>query len=147
MASVCVAQGATLRVEDGIEAGNEHVGRYVGKECLVDPPKHLARRGGGTLGREPQHAAGGGHNQCCRHPLACCVPHHKPQSTFREEVEVVEVSSYLPSWLVVWRDLPTLQSGHLLGQRSLLDAPRHPKLLLDALALDPLLLQTLSPQF
>ena len=91
MASVGVAQGATLRVEDGIEAGNEHVGRYVGKECLVDPPKHLARRGGGTLGREPQHAAGGGHNQGCRHPLPVASP-TKPQSTFREEVEVVGVS-------------------------------------------------------
>ena len=36
-------------------------------------------------------------------------PHHESHSTLREEVEVVEVSSHLPSWLVVGGDLPTLQ--------------------------------------
>ena len=73
-------------------------------------------------------------------PPCLLRPHHKPHSALRKMVEVVEVSSYFPSWLVVWRDLPTLQSGHLLRERSLLDAPRHPKLLLDALALSYLLL-------
>src|SRR5215208_4906186 len=34
-----------------------------------------------------------------------------------------------PYWLVVWRDLPTLQYGHLLGKRGVLDASCHFKLL------------------
>jgi hypothetical protein len=59
-------------------------------------------------------------------------------------VEIVEVSSHLPGWLVVGRDLPALQSGHLLRQGGLLDASGHPELLLYALALylcEALLLQ------
>jgi transposase len=42
--------------------------------------------------------------------------------------------------LVVGGDLPSLQLGHLLGERCLLDFPRFSKLLLDALALAYLLL-------
>ena len=37
----------------------------------------------------------------CWHALARCVPYHQPQPTLREEVEVVEVSSYLSGGLVV----------------------------------------------
>ena len=53
-------------------------------------------------------------------------------------MEVVEVSSYLSSWPVEWRDLPALYLRHRFGERGLLDALRHPKLLLDAVALDVL---------
>jgi hypothetical protein len=55
-------------------------------------------------------------------------------------VEIVEVSSYRPGWLVVGRELPALRFGHLLGQGGLLDAPRYPEFLLYALALAYLLL-------
>src|SRR5829696_9314724 len=48
-------------------------------------------------------------------------------------MEVVEVAPNLPSWLVAWRDYPTLQFGHLLGQCGFLDASGHPKLLRDTL--------------
>src|SRR5215208_732893 len=65
----------------------------------------------------------------------------------REKVEVVEVSSHLSGRLVVGRDLPTLYSGHLFGERGLLNASGQPKLLPYALTLTYLLLQTLSPQF
>jgi hypothetical protein len=41
-------------------------------------------------------------------------------------------------------DLPTLYFGHLLRERGLLNAPRHPKILLDALALARLLLDFLQ---
>src|ERR671921_757399 len=61
-------------------------------------------------------------------------------------MEVVEVSSYLPSGLVVWGDLPTLQFGHILGERSLLYGPCYLKLLLDALSFDPLLFEALLPK-
>ena len=104
---ICVAQATTLGVEDTIEAGDEHVGWYVGKEGLVDSLEHIAGRRG-ALGCKSQHAAGCGHNQGCGYTFACCVPHHKPHSTLREEVEVIEVSSYFPSGLVVGSDLPLL---------------------------------------
>jgi hypothetical protein len=58
-------------------------------------------------------------------------------------VEVVEVSSYLPSWLAVGRDLPALQGGHLLGEIGLLDGSGHPHLLLNALAFTHLFIKTL----
>src|SRR5215204_5796908 len=101
MARVGVAQGSTLGVEDGVEAGHEHVEGDASQQCLINPLKYLTRRRGvQSLRGELQHAAGCGHHQCCGHPLARCVPHHKPQPTLREVVEVVEVTSYLPSWLV-----------------------------------------------
>src|ERR671912_213504 len=66
-------------------------------------------------------------------------------TTLRVE-DVVEVTPYFPSWLVVGSDLPALWGGHLLRERGLLDASCHLKLLLYALALHPLLLQTLLHQ-
>jgi hypothetical protein len=68
------AQAPALWVEDAIEAGDEHVGRYAGTQRLVDPFKYLARR----VHREgcgPEHAAGGGHHQGSRHAMAGGVPH------------------------------------------------------------------------
>src|SRR5215207_11649642 len=61
-------------------------------------------------------------------------------------MEVVEVSSHLPGWLVEGRDLPALQIGHFLGQGGLLDASGYLEFLLYALALDPFLLKTLLRQ-
>ena len=74
------------------------------------------------------------HHKRCWHPLARCVPYHKPQPILTEEVEVVGVSAHLPGRLVVGRDLPALQLGHLLGQRALPDASGYPKVLLYAFA-------------
>src|ERR687893_192944 len=106
MAGVGVGEVTALGVEDAIEAGDEHVGWNAGRQCLVDPPKYLAGRGGVQgLSGELQHAAGGGHHKRCGDALARCVPHCKAQSALREEVEVVEVSSHLPSWPIVGSDL------------------------------------------
>src|SRR5215208_4112280 len=117
VASVCVAQATALWVEDGVEAGYEHVGGYAGKQRLVDLGQYLPGRGGVQgLSGYLQHAAGGRHHKRCRHALAGSIPHHEDQPTLGEQMEVVEVSSYLPSWLVAWRDHPTLQGGHLLGE-------------------------------
>src|SRR5918998_6307411 len=108
MTGVGIGKASALGIEDGVEAGDEHVGRDVGKERLVDSLEHLPRRGGVALGCKPQHAAGCGHDQSRWHPLARCVPHHKPQTALREVVEVVEVSSYLVSGPVEGSDLPAL---------------------------------------
>jgi hypothetical protein len=58
-------------------------------------------------------------------------------------VEVVEVTSHLPSGLVVGSDLPAFKLGYLLGEGGLLDGSRYPKVLLDALALTYLLREIL----
>src|SRR5919202_1466186 len=104
MTCVGVDEAAALGVEDGVEAGHEHVGWDVGDQQIVGPSQYIPRRARG-LGYCPEHAAGASHNQRCRHPLTRGVPHDHSQPALREEVEVVEVSSYLPSWLVVRRHL------------------------------------------
>ena len=53
------------------------------------------------LGDGTEHAAGRSHHQCRRHALARGVPHDEPQPAVFELEEVVEVSSHLPSRLVV----------------------------------------------
>src|SRR5215203_2261393 len=136
MARVGVAQASPLGVEDGVEAGHEHVEGDASQQCLINPLKYLTRRRGvQSLRGELQHAAGCGHHQCCGHALARCVPHHDSQPTLREKVEVVEVAPHFPSGLVVGRDLLALQLGHFLRERGMLDASGYPKLLLDQLAL------------
>src|SRR5215208_7654881 len=114
---VGVAQGTALGVEDGVEAGDEHVLRDACQQRLVDLLKYLPGRGGAQgLSGYLQHAAGGRNHKRCRYALAGSIPHHEAQPTLREQMEVVEVAPNLPSWLVAWRDLPALQGGHLLGE-------------------------------
>src|SRR5215217_1650588 len=117
VACVGVSQGSALWVEDGVEAGYEHVLRDACQQCLVDLLKYLPGRGGAQgLSGYLQHAAGCGHHKRCRYALTGSIPHHEAQPTLGEVVEVVEVAPNLPSWLVAWRDHPTLQGGHLLGE-------------------------------
>src|SRR5215218_4852215 len=81
VACVGVSQGTALWVEDGVEAGDEHVGWDTSHQRLVDPLQYLTWRGVvRSLSGELQHAAGGGHHKRCRHALAGSVPHHKPQA-------------------------------------------------------------------
>jgi hypothetical protein len=109
MACVGVTQATALGVEDGVEAGDEHVLGDASQQRLVDLREYLARRRGARgLSGKLQHATGGGHHECCRHPLACCVTHYQSEPALREDVEVVEVASYLTGWLVVRRDPPAL---------------------------------------
>src|SRR5215212_7658278 len=113
-------------VEDSVEARYEHVLRDTSHQRLVDLGQYLPGRGGvQRMSGELKHATGCGHHQCCGNPLARCVPHHDSQPSVREKVEVVEVTSYLPSWPVEGRNLPALKFGHALGERGLLDAPRY----------------------
>src|SRR5215211_5956868 len=46
VARVGVGEGTAPRVDDGIEAGDEHVGRDASQQRLVDPLKYLPRRRG-----------------------------------------------------------------------------------------------------
>src|SRR5215217_7167605 len=63
---VGVAQDTPLGIEDGVEAGDEHVLRDAGQQRLVDLLKYLPGRGGvqGPSGYL-QHAAGCGHHKRC----------------------------------------------------------------------------------
>src|SRR5918998_6803168 len=105
MASVGVSQAAAPRVEDGIEAGHKRVGRHVSDQGVVDPSQDISRRVFRGSGYGPEHAAGAGHHKRCGYALARSVPHYEAKASVREEVEVVEVTAYLPSGLVEGRDL------------------------------------------
>src|SRR5918994_1698593 len=130
MACVGVTQVSALGLKNGVEAGDEHVGRDTNSQRLVHSLKNLARRRGlRRLNGELQHAAGGGHDQGCRHALAGCVPHHEAQPTLREGMEVVEVSSYLSGGPIEGRILPPFHLRHSFGWWGLWDAPSPPHLL------------------
>src|ERR687894_792271 len=45
VACVGVGEAPTPRVEDGVEAGDKHVGWYVGDQRVVDPSQYIPRRG------------------------------------------------------------------------------------------------------
>src|SRR3954447_22062773 len=107
MPGIGVGEAAALGIEDGVETGNEHIGRNVGKERLIDPLKHLPGRRG-ALGCKAQHAAGGGHDQSRWDALARCVSYYETKPTLREGMEVVEVPSHFSGWLVAWGDFPPL---------------------------------------
>src|SRR5215203_131704 len=143
MACVGIGEATGPRVEDTVETGDEHVGRDAGSQRLIDSPEHLPRRVVRSLSDGPEHTAGGRHHERCRHTLARCVPHNQAQATVFQLEEVIEVSSYLPGRSVARVDIPTLERGHRLGQRSLLDAPSNVQLLFDAFAGLCLLLETL----
>src|SRR5215212_11713650 len=107
MTGVGVAQVSARGLKDGVEAGDKHVGSDTNSQRLVYSLKNLARRRGlRRLSGKLQHAAGGRHHQGCRHTFSRCISHDQSQSILREGMEVIEVSSDLPGWLVERRDLP-----------------------------------------
>src|SRR5215217_2862781 len=141
MACVGVAQGSALGFQDGVEAGYEHVLGDTSRQRLVDLREYLSRREGSQDSSYcPKHRTACTRRHSSRHAFTGSVSYCHSYATFAQIEEVVEVSSYLPGWLVVRRDLPALQLGHLLGERGLLDTSCHHKLLLHALALAYLLL-------
>src|SRR5688572_32895069 len=91
---------STLRLEDGVEAGDEHVGRDVADDHVVYPLEDLARRvealgGGAKHGTGRRHHYGGGH-ALVRH-----VTDDEAEAAVFELQEVVEVAAHLASGLVV----------------------------------------------
>src|SRR5215211_5770254 len=61
---VGVTQGAASRVEDGVEAGDEHIGRNTGQQRLIDLLEYLPRREATqSLPHCSQRAVGCGHHQ------------------------------------------------------------------------------------
>src|SRR5215207_390621 len=105
MPGIGVGEAAALGIEDGIETGDEHVGRDVGKERLIDSLEHLPRWRG-ALGCKAQHPAGGGHDQSRWDALARGVSYYQTKLALRERMEVVEVSSHLSGWPLEGGDLP-----------------------------------------
>src|ERR687897_1307453 len=107
MPGIGVGEAAALGIEDGVETGDKHVGRDVGKERLIDSLEHLPRCRG-ALGCKAQHAAGGGHDQSRWDALARGVSYYQTKQALRERMEVVEVSSHLSCGPIEGGDLPAL---------------------------------------
>src|SRR5919112_5093109 len=106
---------STLRLEDGVEAGDEHVGRYVAYDHVVYPLEYLARRVE-ALGGGAEHGAGRGHYYSGGHPLVRHVTDDEAELAVVELQEVVEVAAYLARRLVVGRYIPAGDLGHSLGE-------------------------------
>src|SRR5215213_10128864 len=130
VAGVGIDETATLWVEDAVEAGDERVGWYVCTHELVGLLQYLPRSDAPSSGYCAQHALGVGHHQSRRHPLSRDVAYDQAHLAVLEAEEVVEVSSYLSSRLVVVGYLPALELWQVLREQGMLDAPRHPELLL-----------------
>src|SRR5215208_119823 len=106
---------STLRLEDGVEAGDEHVGRYVADDHVVYPLEHLARRVK-ALGRRAEHSTGRRHHYGGGHALVRHVTDDEAELAVVELQEVVEVASHLASGLVVGRYIPVGDLGHMFGE-------------------------------
>ena len=133
VAGVGVAQPARRRLEDRVEAGDEHVPRDVAVEEAVRTREH--RRGRDEARRvTTQDAAGRRHHQRRRHAVPGDVADHERDLAVRELDKVIEVAAHLARRAVVRGDLPALELGQALGKELLLDELRDLKLLLESLA-------------
>ena len=112
VAGVGVPEEARLRVEDGVEAGDEHVGRYVLDHHVVYPLEDLARRVE-ALGRGAEQRAGRRHHESRWHALVRHVADDEAELAVFELQEVVEVAAHLARRLVVGRELVAGQVGHV----------------------------------
>ena len=125
-------QAARGRLEDAVEAGHEHLGRHVGAQVLVDALQDDPRIDE-ALGRGPQHAARGRHDQRRRHALVGHVADDEPDLAVAQRDDVVEVAADLAGRAVVGRDVPARQVGQLAREEVLLDEAGDLELLLEAL--------------
>src|SRR5215204_5819072 len=134
VAGVGIDETPALWIEDGIQAGNEHVGWYVSDQLFVRPFQDLPRWEE-TLGRDTQHGAGRRHHQRGGYALVGHIPNHETQASIFQLECIVEVTSYLACGLVVGCYVVSRELGQCLGQEGLLDEACDPEFLLDALPL------------
>src|SRR5215211_2332623 len=78
VASVGVEESTAFWLEDGIEAGYEHVERDIRVKYLVGFRQRLSGHDTPSLGDGPKNASRAGHHQGCRHALAGGIPHYDP---------------------------------------------------------------------
>src|SRR5215218_8495810 len=130
VAGVGVDETTTLWVEDAVEAGDERVGWYGCTHELVSLLQYLPRSNAPSSGDCTQYALRVGHHQGRCHPFAGDVAYDQAHLAVLEAEEVVEISSYLSSRLVVVGNLPVLELWQVLRKQGVLDAPRHPELVL-----------------
>jgi hypothetical protein len=129
---VRVHDPAGRRLQDHVQAGDEHPGGHLGQEDLVCPLQDPRRRDQ-PWRLTPEDGLGPGHDQRRRDALVRDVTHHDPEPAVRQRDEVVEVSADRPGRAVVRRHLPVGQLGQLARQELLLDEGRDAHLLLEAL--------------
>src|SRR5918995_5206201 len=135
LSGVGIAEATALGVEDAAKAGHEHVGRHVGQEHLINLRQYTPWFGTPPLGDGTKDALRIGHHQRRRYTVAGDVSYDQSQATVFELEEVVEVSSYLPSRLVVSGHVVAWELGQRFRQEGLLDKASNAQLLLDALPL------------
>jgi hypothetical protein len=135
VAGVGEAQPAALRVEDGVQAGHEHIRWNLVHQYIVDAPEHRPGRLE-TPGGSAQHAARCSHHQRGRHALVGDIADHQAQPAIRQLDEIVEVAANLARRLVVAVDLPAGQGGNRARQQRLLHQVGNTQLLGDSLALE-----------
>ena len=123
---------AGRRLEDHVQAGDEHPRRHLGQQDLVRPLEDLRRRQEpGCLAAED--GLGPGHDQRRRDALVGHVADDDPDPAVGQRDEIVEVATDRAGRAVVGRHLPVGQLRQLARQELLLDERRDPHLLLEAL--------------
>ena len=125
---------AADRVQDQGQAGDEHVGRDVDAEHVVDVAEDLAGRDEPRRG-VPQQRVRAGHDQRRGHALVGDVADHEHDPAVRQRDEVVEVTADGPGRAVERGHVPARQVGQLLGQELLLDELRDLQFLVEPLPL------------
>src|SRR5215217_3886495 len=106
MSGVGIGQASALWLQDGVEAGDEHVGWDASEKRFVGQSQCLTRRGVRGRSNGSQVGSGCSRHYGSRHALARSVPHNEAHPPITKLVELVEVSSHLPGRLAVGVDLP-----------------------------------------
>ena len=132
MAGVGKLEFSGLRVQDGVQAGDEHVAGDIRAEHIVDFAKHIRGRYK-PLGDGAQNAAGGGHNERRRDSLIGNVSGHHAQAAVGKMDEIIKIAADRASRLPVCHYLPARDRRQLFREQGLLDNAGHAHFLLEAL--------------
>src|SRR5215207_10214643 len=112
---------SALGVEDGVEAGDEHIGWNVRTEHLVGLSQHLPWHRNLSLSHAAQEALRAGHEHCCWDPFAGDISYDEAYAPIRKKMNIVEVPANLGGRLIVRSDLPALKLGEALREQGMLD--------------------------
>ena len=135
VAGVGILDQASTLVDHGIEAGDEHLGRYIRTEHVVGTGQDVAGRHE-PLGGRAQQGARRGHHQRGRHAFVGHIGDDDAQAAIFQTQKVIEVAADSTCGLPERGNVPTVQGWHFLGQQGLLDGAGDAQLGFDAFALD-----------
>jgi hypothetical protein len=133
VAGVCEHEAARGRLEDAVQAGDEHPRRHLRRQELVRTGEDQAGLDEARRLR-PEDRVRSGHDEGRRDALVGDVADDDTDAALAKVDEVVEVAAHHPCRAVVGGDLPLRQVRKLARQELLLDQLRDLELLLVALA-------------